>query len=44
LKEALLTISRFKGMPQFEWIEEMQVRLEQAFKLNFYKKAIALEG
>jgi hypothetical protein len=23
LKEALLTISRFKGMPQFEWIDEI---------------------
>ena len=43
LKEALLTISRFKGMPQFEWIEEMQVRLEQAFKLNSDKKVIEFE-
>jgi predicted DNA-binding transcriptional regulator YafY len=43
LKEALLTISRFKGMPQFEWIEEMQVRLEHAFKLNSDKKVIEFE-
>jgi predicted DNA-binding transcriptional regulator YafY len=34
LKESLLTLSRFKGMPQFEWVEEMQARLEQSFKLK----------
>ena len=34
LKETLLLLSRFKGMPQFEWIDEMLVRLESAFKLK----------
>ena len=34
LKEVLLTLSRFKGMPQFGWIDEMLVRLESSLKLN----------
>ena len=27
-------MTRFRGMPQFEWIEEMQIRLEDTFKLK----------
>jgi len=34
LKETLNILTRFKGMPQFEWIEEMQIRLEETFKLK----------
>ncbi len=34
LKETLLLLSRFKGMPQFEWVDEMVIRLESAFKLK----------
>ncbi len=34
LKETLTILTRFKGMPQFEWIEEMQIRLEDTFKLK----------
>jgi len=34
LKESLLTLSRFKGLPQFEWIEELITRLEQSFHLK----------
>src|SRR5690554_2426872 len=34
LKETLAILTRFKGMPQFEWIEEMQIRLEDTFKLK----------
>ncbi len=34
LKETLTILARFKGMPQFEWIEEMQIRLEENFKLK----------
>lgn len=34
LKEALLTLSRFKGMPQYDWIEELETRLDAEFKLN----------
>lgn len=40
LKEALLTLSRFKGMPQFEWVQEMLVRIESSFKLNNRSTAI----
>jgi len=34
LRETLSILTRFKGMPQFEWMEEMLVRLESAFKLK----------
>lgn len=34
LKETLTILTRFKGLPQFEWIEEMQIRLEETFKLK----------
>ncbi len=34
LKETLSILSRFKGLPQFEWVEEMQIRLEDTFKLK----------
>jgi predicted DNA-binding transcriptional regulator YafY len=43
LKEALLTISRFKGMPQFEWIEEIKARLEQSFNLKSQENIISFE-
>ena len=34
LKEALLTISRFKGMPQFEWVDEIAARLDSGLGLS----------
>lgn len=34
LREVLLTLSRFKGMPQFEWMEELQVRLESLTQIQ----------
>lgn len=34
LKEALLTISRFKGMPQFEWVDEITARLDSGLSLS----------
>jgi predicted DNA-binding transcriptional regulator YafY len=34
LKEALLTLSRFKGMPQFEWVDEISARLESGLGLS----------
>ncbi len=40
LKETLTILSRFKGLPQFEWIEEMQIRLEDTFKLEGNLQAI----
>ena len=33
LKEALLTLGRFKGLPQFNWIGELTTRLESSFSL-----------
>lgn len=32
--------TRFKGLPQFEWIEELLVRIESTFKLKGSKKPI----
>jgi predicted DNA-binding transcriptional regulator YafY len=44
LKESLSILSRFKGLPQFEWIEEMQIRLEDTFKLkNNVNAAVGFE-
>ena len=34
LREALLTLSRFKGMPQFEWMDEIIARLESGLELK----------
>lgn len=34
LKEALLTLNRFKGMPQFAWVDELVARLESGFGLR----------
>lgn len=33
LKEALITLNRFKGMPQFEWVNDLSTRLESSFGL-----------
>lgn len=43
IKESLVTLSRFKGMPQFEWIEDMKVRLEQTFKLKTDAHVLSFE-
>lgn len=43
LKESLITLSRFKGMPQFEWIEEMKARLEQTFHLKSEENILSFE-
>ncbi len=43
LKESLLTLSRFKGLPQFDWIEELTARLEDSFKLTTDQKVISFD-
>lgn len=43
LKESLLTLSRFKGLPQFDWVEELKVRLEQAFSLKSEENVLSFE-
>jgi predicted DNA-binding transcriptional regulator YafY len=40
LKETLSILTRFKGMPQFEWMEEMLVRLESDFNLKRSSKVV----
>lgn len=40
LKETLSILTRFKGMPQFEWMEEMLIRIESAFGLKGSNSAI----
>ena len=34
LKEALLTLNRIKGMPQFGWVEELTLKLEKYFDFH----------
>lgn len=34
LKETIYMLNRFKGMPQFSWMEEILARFESAFKLR----------
>ena len=34
IKQTLIVLSRFKGMPQFEWIDEITARLESSFGLE----------
>jgi predicted DNA-binding transcriptional regulator YafY len=40
LKSALLVLSRFKGMPQFDWVHEMIPKIEQSFKLGERKTEV----
>ncbi len=40
LKEALITLDRFKGLPQFGWIEELKARLDSEFNLNSTNREI----
>lgn len=40
LREALITLSRFKGMPQFVWIDELVAKLEQGLSLSKRKEII----
>lgn len=34
LREAILTLNRFKGMPQFDWMDELTVKLESELGLS----------
>jgi predicted DNA-binding transcriptional regulator YafY len=34
LNETVSILSRFKGLPQFEWVEETQIRLQDTFHLK----------
>lgn len=34
LNETVSILSRFKGLPQFEWVEEIQIRLRDTFHLK----------
>lgn len=43
LRETLMTLSRFRGLPQFEWVEEMKVRLEQTLHLKPQNEIIGFE-
>jgi predicted DNA-binding transcriptional regulator YafY len=43
LRESLQTLSRFKGLPQFNWVEEIQVRLDQNFKFTTEEKIISFD-
>lgn len=40
LRSALMILSRFKGMPQFEWVQEMIPKIEQTFHLGEQTQAV----
>ena len=40
LRDTLAILSRFKGLPHFEWVEEIQIRLEDTFKLKSNNQAV----
>ncbi|NDV83905.1 YafY family protein [Bacteroides sp. 51] len=40
LRESLQTLTRFRGMPQFGWVEEISARLTQEFGLAASEKVI----
>lgn len=43
VKSALLTLSRFQGMPQFEWLDELTSRLDQEFHLETQTKILSFD-
>lgn len=43
IKDTLITLSRFRGMPQFDWMDEMVTRLEQSFSLTSEEKVISFD-
>jgi len=43
LRESIFTLSRFQGLPQFEWLEELKARLEQSFKLKTEEEVLSFE-
>lgn len=43
LRESIYTLSRFQGLPQFEWLEELKARLEQSFKLKSEKEVMSFD-
>ncbi|MCM1142242.1 MAG: WYL domain-containing protein, partial [Muribaculum sp.] len=40
LKETIIMLNRFKGMPQFEWMEELLSQLEDRFSLKGQTKSV----
>jgi len=43
LKDTLTTLSRFQGLPQFEWIEDMKARLELSSRHGGADKVISFD-
>ena len=40
LKDALITMSRIKGLPGFDWVNEMQIQLETALQIDMSQNKI----
>jgi predicted DNA-binding transcriptional regulator YafY len=40
LKETISILNRFKGVEQFEWMEDVKIKMEAAYKLNTDSKPI----
>ena len=39
-KEAINSLQRFKGLPQFEWVDDMAQRLESTIDLGYNMSSI----
>ena len=40
LQETLIALNRFKGLPQFEWIERITIRLQASFQFGEQSKEV----
>jgi predicted DNA-binding transcriptional regulator YafY len=40
LKEAILTLNRIKGLPQFQWVDEMMAKLESSFNADITNQKV----
>ncbi len=43
LKSVVSALSRFQGLPQFEWIDELSSRLDQEFQLETQTKIVSFD-
>jgi len=43
INEALIVLSRFKGLPQFDWVNELSTKLKSHFELNNAPEIISFD-
>ena len=40
IRDSLIALNRFQGLPQFEWVDEILIRFEETFQLSGNSRAI----